>query len=110
MKSYSNGVFQSLIAIIAIEILLKYQLLTEILFSLLNVLNTITDGFIVINKKGIILTYNKVFLNLYDLGNLELKDMNIKDLIDFKEFDTLNSDDILKITMKALHLRELQIH
>ncbi len=97
MKSYSNGVFQSLIAIIAIEILLKYQLLTEILFSLLNVLNTITDGFIVINKKGIILTYNKVFLNLYDLGNLELKDMNIKDLIDFKEFDTLNSDDIDKI-------------
>ena len=93
MKSYSNGILQSLIAIIIIEILLKYQILTIILLSLLNVLNEITDGFIVINKKGMIVTYNKIFLNLFDLGILDIRKLNIKDLLDFKEFDTLNYED-----------------
>ena len=40
IKSYANGIIQSLISIIAIEILLKYQILTEIMFSILNVLNS----------------------------------------------------------------------
>ena len=62
--------------------------------SLINVLNTITDGFIVIDKKGKIIAYNKVFMNLFDLGNLGIKKMNIKDLLDLKEFDTLNAEDI----------------
>lgn len=97
IKSYSNGIFQSLIAIIIIEILLKYQILTIILLSLLNVLNEITDGFIVINKKGVIIEYNKVFLDLFDLGKLDIKKLNIKDLLDFKEFDTLNYEDVENI-------------
>ena len=98
IKSYANGILESLIAIITIEILLKYQILTIIPVSLINVLNTISDGFIVINKKGLILAYNTIFLNLFDLGRLELMKMNIKDILDFKEFDTLENEDIDKIT------------
>ena len=94
MKSYANGILEGLTAIILIEILLRYQILTMIPISLINVLNTITDGFIVIDKKGKIIAYNKVFMNLFDLGNLGIKKMNIKDLLDLKEFDTLNAEDI----------------
>jgi len=94
VKSYLNGILASTISIIAIEILLKYQLLTVIPVSLINVLNAITDGFVVINKKGTIFTYNQVFLNLFDLGELGVKGMNIRELLDFKEFDTLNDEDI----------------
>ena len=97
IKSYSNGIMQSLISIIAIEILLKYQILTEIMFSLSNVLNTITDGFIVINKKGTIVAYNDVFTRIFNLGELDIKDMQVDDIIDFKEFDTLNGDDIKNV-------------
>ena len=97
IKSYSNGIFQSLIAIITIEVLLQYQILTVLPISISNVLNTITDGFVVINKKGKVIAYNKVFLNLFDLGILDIKNLNIKDLISFKEFDTLTEDDINKI-------------
>ena len=97
IKSYANGILGSLIAIITIEILLRYQILTMIPISLINVLNTITDGFIVINKKGTIVAYNKVFLNLFDLGKLNIRKMNIRELLDFKEFDTLNEEDIDKV-------------
>lgn len=98
MKSYVNGIIQSLISIIAIEILLKYQILTEIMFSLLNVLNTITDGFVVINKKGKIIAYNDIFTQMFDLGELNIEKMNIEDLVEFREFDTLELEDINKIT------------
>ena len=98
MKSYANGIMQSLIAIITIEILLKYQILTVIPVSLLSVLNTITDGFVIINKKGKIIAYNKIFLSLFDLGKLSIKGMNIKEIIEFKEFDTIEIEDIDKIT------------
>lgn len=97
IKSYSNGIIQSLIAVIAIEILLKYQILTEIMFSLSNVLNTITDGFIVIDKKGEIISYNEVFTDMFDLGELDISEMKISELLEFKEFDTLNEDDIKNI-------------
>ena len=98
LKSYANGLCQSLIVIITIEILLKYQILTIIPISIVNVLDAITDGFLIINKKGRILAYNRIFLNLFDLGKLDIKSINIKELLDFKEFDTLNEDDIDKIT------------
>ena len=94
IRSYSNGIFQSLIAVIAIELLLKYQILTELPISLMNMLNIIPDGFIVINENGTILSYNKIFLNIYNLGILDIKKMNIKDLLIFKEFDTLEIEDI----------------
>ena len=97
MKSYSNGIVQSLIAIITIEILLKYQILTMIPISIMNVLNTITDGFVVINKKGKIIAYNTVFMELFDLGKLNVKEMNIRELIEFNEFDTLNDENIDKL-------------
>lgn len=97
IKSYSSGILQSSIAIIIIEILLKYQLLTLIPISLINVLDTITDGFFIINKKGIIVAYNRVFLDLFELENLDIQRLNIRELLDFKEFDTLNDEDIDKI-------------
>ncbi len=97
MKSYVNGILQTLIAMIAIVILLKYQILTTILISLLSVLNSITDGFIVINRKGVILAYNNVFLKMFDLGKLNIQKLNIKELLEFKEFDTIENEDIDKI-------------
>ena len=98
VKSYLNGVLESAISIITVELLLKYQLLTIIPVSLANVLNAITDGFVVINKNGIILSYNQVFRNLFDLGKLDIRRMNIKELLDFKEFDTISEEDIDNIT------------
>lgn len=98
VKIYFNGIFLSMISIITIEILFRYQILTVIPISLINVLNTITDGFIVINKDGKIVSYNKTFINIFDLGKLKIKKMNIKELLDFKEFDTLSEEDIKKIT------------
>jgi len=94
LKSYFNGIAYSLIAIITIEVLLKYQILTMIPISLLNVLNTITDGFIVVNKKGKIIAYNTIFVELFNLGRLDIQKVNIKELVEFKEFDTLNEEDI----------------
>jgi PAS domain-containing protein len=93
-KTYINGIVQSFIAIISIGVLLRYQILTQIPISLSNVFNTISDGFIIINKKGIIITYNKIFLNLFDLGKLNIKKMDIRELIEYKEFDTLYDEDI----------------
>lgn len=97
VKTYINGIVQSLIAISTIYISLKYQILTQIPISLTNILNTISDAFVVINKKGEIVVYNKVFLGMYNLGKLNIKKMDIKELIEYREFDSINEDDINNI-------------
>ena len=97
IKSYINGILQTVVAVAMILTLMKYQALTVILLSLLSVLNSLTDGFVVINKKGTILIYNNLFPKMFDLGELDLHKINIKDLVEFREFDTLDSEDIDKI-------------
>lgn len=93
-KMYIIEIWQSIASISAIYILLKYQLLVELPISLVSILNTISDAFVVINEKGIIIEYNEVFLSIFGLGKLNIKGMDIIDLIEFKEFDTIDETDI----------------
>jgi signal transduction histidine kinase len=97
IKTYINEVLQSISSIFIILILLKYQFLTQIPLSLKSILNIISDAFIVIDKKGTIVLYNEVFLNVFDLGKLNIKGMLLKELIEYKEFDTFFTEDIDKL-------------
>lgn len=96
-KVYITMVLQSITTISVIYILFKYHLLIELPMSLISILNTISEAFVVINKKGIIVRYNDIFLDMFDLGMLDIKGMYIKELIEFKEFDTISDKDIDKL-------------
>ena len=96
-KTYITEVIQSLMSIVLIYIVFKYQIVTEIPVSLNTILNTISDSYIVINDKKKILMYNKIFQNTFNLGKLNIKGMNFEDLIEYKEFDTIFDEDIDKI-------------
>lgn len=80
-----------------IYVVFKYQILTELPVSLNTILNTISDSYIVINDKKKIVMYNKIFLNTFNLGKLNIKGMDLEELIEYKEFDTIFDEDIEKI-------------
>ena len=61
-------VIQSVMSIVLICIVFKYQILTELPVSLNTILNTISDSYIVINNKKKIIMYNKIFQNTFNLG------------------------------------------
>lgn len=96
-KTYITEVVQSIMTIIMIYIVFKYQILTELPVSLNTILNTISDSYIVINDKKKIVMYNKIFQNTFNLGKLDMKGMDFEELIEFKEFDTIFYEDVDKI-------------
>lgn len=96
-KTYITEVIQSLMSIVLIYIVFKYQIVTEIPVSLNTILNTISDSYIVINDKKKIIMYNKNFQNTFNLGKLNINGMDFEELIEYKEFDTIFDEDIEKI-------------
>lgn len=90
-------VIQSVMSIVLICIVFKYQILTELPVSLNTILNTISDSYIVINNKKKIIMYNKIFQNTFNLGKLNIKGMDFEELIEYKEFDTILDEDVEKI-------------
>ena len=96
-RTYITEVIQSILVIILIYIVFKYQLVTELPVSLNTILNAISDSYVVINNKKKIVMYNKIFQKTFNLGKLNIKGMDIEDLIEYKEFDTIFDEDIEKI-------------
>ncbi len=96
-KVYITEIFQSIMSVNIILIALKYSILIEFPISLKSILDTVTNAFIVIDENKNIVTYNMVFLNTYNLGKLNIKRMEIGELIQFKEFDTIFDNDIDRI-------------
>ena len=96
-KTYITEVIQSIMSIVIIYIVFKYQILTELPVSLNTILNTISDSYIVINDKKKIIMYNKIFQNTFNLGKLNINGMDFEELIEYKEFDTIFDEDVEKI-------------
>ena len=81
--------------------LFKFQLLNSLPIALTKIVNRISDGYIVLNDKNIVTDYNKPFLKLFDVGNLDLRQMHIFDVLHLEEFSGLDEGTIIS-ALKAI--------
>ena len=81
--------------------LFKFQLLNSLPIALTKIVNRISDGYIVLNDKNIVTDYNKPFLKLFDVGNLDLRQMHIFDVLHLEEFSGLDEETIIS-ALKAI--------
>ena len=81
--------------------LFKFQLLNSLPIALTKIVNRISDGYIVLNDKNIVTDYNKPFLKLFEIENLDLRQMHIFDVLHLEEFDGLDEDTIIS-ALKAI--------
>ena len=76
--------------------LFKFQLLNSLPIALTKIVNRISDGYIVLNDKNIVTDYNKPFLKLFNIDNLDLRQMHIFDVLQLQEFSGLDEETIIK--------------
>ena len=82
--------------------LFKFQLLNSLPIALTKIVNRISDGYIVLNDKNIVTDYNKPFLKLFDVGNLDLRQMHIFDVLHLEEFSGLDEEPEKRLAQKTL--------
>ena len=81
--------------------LFKFQLLNSLPIALTKIVNRISDGYIVLNDKNIVTDYNKPFLKLFEIENLDLRQMHIFDVLHLDEFSGLEEETIIN-ALKAI--------
>ena len=75
--------------------LFKFQLLNSLPIALTKIVNRISDGYIVLNDKNIVTDYNKPFLKIFEIENLDLKQMHFFDVLRLDEFNGLDEETII---------------
>ena len=81
--------------------LFKFQLLSALPIALTKIVNRISDGYIVLNDKNIITDYNTPFKQIFNIENLDIKQIHIFDLLSMEEFNGLDENTIIK-ALKAV--------
>lgn len=69
--------------------LFKFQLLNTLPISLTKIVNRISDGYIVLNDKNIIIDYNSTFVKMFEFEDIDLKSMHFFEILSHKNFDAL---------------------
>ena len=89
--------------------LFKFQLLNSLPIALSKIVNRISDGYIVLNDKNIITDYNKPFLQIFEINNLDLKQMHIFDILNLEEFAGLDEETLIKALKSVVDSNETLI-
>ena len=98
------------ISIICFSIaLFKFQLLNALPIALTKIVNRISDGYIVLNDKNIVTDYNKTFLKIFNIENLDLRQMHIFDVLKFEEFSGLKEQTIINAIKAVVESNETLI-
>ena len=81
--------------------LFKFQLLSALPIALTKIVNRISDGYIVLNDKNIVTDFNTPFKHIFNIDNLDIKQIHIFDLLAMEEFNGLDETTIIK-ALKAV--------
>ena len=81
--------------------LFKFQLLSALPIALTKIVNRISDGYIVLNDKNIVTDFNTPFKHIFNIDNLDIKQIHIFDLLAMEEFNGLDESTIIK-ALKAV--------
>lgn len=81
--------------------LFKFQLLSALPIALTKIVNRISDGYIVLNDKNIVTDFNTPFKHIFNIDNLDIRQIHIFDLLAMEEFNGLDETTIIK-ALKAV--------
>lgn len=79
----------------------KFQFLNALPIALTKIVNRISDGYIVLNEKNIIIGYNRTFINLFEIENKSIDSIHLFDLLSIRSFSGLNEKYLLS-ALKAV--------
>lgn len=75
--------------------LFKFQLLDTVPIALTKVVDRMSDGYIVLNEKGIITDYNLTFLKMFDIEDKAISSIHVFDLVKLSSFYGLEEKTII---------------
>lgn len=96
MTTYSTPIsFTFMILILSVAIF-KFGFLTVTPIALQRIVDRMSDGYLVINEKNIIIDFNKTVLDMFNLKSNIIRNKNIDEIIDKQQYFDMDLDDIKK--------------
>ncbi len=112
MTVYMTPITFSVAIILFTFAIFKFQLLSVNPIALQKIVDQISDSYVVLNEENCITDYNKTFIDTFHLKNIEIRNTNLRDLLEMipendMDINTLlNALDEARKTRQTIHLQE----
>ena len=112
MTVYMTPITFSIAIILFTFAIFKFQLLSVNPIALQKIVDQISDSYVVLNEENCITDYNKTFIETFHLNNIEIRNINLKSLLEMIPQNDMDIDTLIKAvekarkTKKTIHLQE----